>query len=528
MAYQVQRADPENTTKIVVDNETVDITSTSLSLVGRNVVDFGKHLAQNFVQVLENFADNNAPLNPMPGQLWYDNDPSVQALKLNIGTVDGDAGADWIILLMGSNVVGDEINELEGSLGSMIEGDGTYNAQAFVTHGFSHIGNTGNSLFQSLQELDTAIINIEGNANNLQGEISAAQINVDALEVSLGSFITGTGEFDDADLTVLPYIGAPMALITLKDAFININTSFTNLGTSLGIDAALEEINRIENGMGFLLANGTIDVTALNTLTNVNISADGTLLNALSDLSVAIDLATAAALDAGDLPSLTAKVNNMESEALGGMVTASGLYDNSPFSATTFLANTTSVQSALLELDASLTGVLPTGVPVAQAEVDAIETTLGLFCKADGTIQANELTAFANVPGPVASLQDALSQMDTAITNAALSGLTETQGDLRYLRADDFAQGTGPGGARYALIPLAGGQKLLIQWGQATVAGTITLATSYTNAVYSVNTTLSTTYNPKRDTWISNRTTGTFTWGAWKGGPITWLTVGVL
>lgn len=524
MAYQVQRADPENTTKIVIDNETVDITSTSLSLVGRNVVDFGKHLAQNFVQGLENFADNNAPLNPIPGQLWYDNNPAVQALKLNIGTVDGNAGADWTVLLMGTNVIKDEVDELEGSLGDMIEGDGLYNAQAFVTQGFDHIGNSGNSLLESLQEFDVALSGIEANSVNLQGEISAAQINVDALEVSLGSFITGTGEFDDADLTALPYIGAPMALITLKDAFININTSFTNLGTSLGIDDALEEINRIEDSMGFLLANGAVDAAALNELTNINISTDGTLLNALTDLNAAIDLATEAALDTGDLPSLTTKVNNMEKEALGDMVTASGLYDNSPFSATTFLSNTTSVQSALLELDASLTGVLPTGVPVAQAEVDAIETTLGLFCRADGTIQANELTAFANVPGPVASLQDALSQMDTAITNAATSGLTEVDTDARYFQKTEFETGSG-----WTIIPMNGGSNLLIQWGRGVADGAtaVVLPVAYSNTSYTVSYTIAGAANSKRSGWTNITGPGSFIMGVGGDYNSMWMAVGV-
>jgi hypothetical protein len=46
-------------------------TSTSLTLVGRNYPNYGSFLNQNFLYMLENFANGSKPTNPITGQLWY-------------------------------------------------------------------------------------------------------------------------------------------------------------------------------------------------------------------------------------------------------------------------------------------------------------------------------------------------------------------------------------------------------------------------------------------------------------------------
>lgn len=46
--------------------------STSLLLYGRDVPNYGERIAENFVQLLENFAGPAAPKNPIEGQLWFD------------------------------------------------------------------------------------------------------------------------------------------------------------------------------------------------------------------------------------------------------------------------------------------------------------------------------------------------------------------------------------------------------------------------------------------------------------------------
>ena len=48
-----------------------NITSTSLTLAGRNFPGYGQFLNENQVYLLENFAGTTSPVNPIKGQLWY-------------------------------------------------------------------------------------------------------------------------------------------------------------------------------------------------------------------------------------------------------------------------------------------------------------------------------------------------------------------------------------------------------------------------------------------------------------------------
>ena len=55
----------------VVADGTVNTTATDLSLVGRALTDYGTYENENYVFLLENFANSSAPLQPILGQLWY-------------------------------------------------------------------------------------------------------------------------------------------------------------------------------------------------------------------------------------------------------------------------------------------------------------------------------------------------------------------------------------------------------------------------------------------------------------------------
>ena len=56
-----------------VQDGTVDSTSSSLTLIGKNYAGYGVFLNENFVELLENFSNGSAPNKPLTGQLWYDN-----------------------------------------------------------------------------------------------------------------------------------------------------------------------------------------------------------------------------------------------------------------------------------------------------------------------------------------------------------------------------------------------------------------------------------------------------------------------
>ena len=69
MSYFVNKTDGS---VIVVLDGTKDTTSTSLTLFGRLVANYGDQTNENFVRQLENFAFGTSPANPITGQLWFD------------------------------------------------------------------------------------------------------------------------------------------------------------------------------------------------------------------------------------------------------------------------------------------------------------------------------------------------------------------------------------------------------------------------------------------------------------------------
>jgi microcystin-dependent protein len=90
MAYEI-RFTNTNTDPIEVGDGTFD-TTTSITFPGRNYPGYGQFIAENFLHMLENFANDSAPPNPITGQLWYDTTDGVTQLKIYDGTLWSQAG----------------------------------------------------------------------------------------------------------------------------------------------------------------------------------------------------------------------------------------------------------------------------------------------------------------------------------------------------------------------------------------------------------------------------------------------------
>lgn len=82
MAYQINKTDGTIVTS--VPDGQIDQESTDLTLIGKNFSGFGEPLNENFVKLLENFADTSRPTNPLRGQIWFDT--SELKLKVYTGT----------------------------------------------------------------------------------------------------------------------------------------------------------------------------------------------------------------------------------------------------------------------------------------------------------------------------------------------------------------------------------------------------------------------------------------------------------
>jgi hypothetical protein len=84
MSYTINLTNGTNLIPGGLSDGTVDNTHTSLTLIGRDYAGYGVFLNENFIYLLENFANSSSPANPLKGQLWWDTTNNV--LRVYTGT----------------------------------------------------------------------------------------------------------------------------------------------------------------------------------------------------------------------------------------------------------------------------------------------------------------------------------------------------------------------------------------------------------------------------------------------------------
>lgn len=98
MAYTIVKTD--GTVLTTVADGTINTTSTSLGLPGRNYAGYGQTIDTNMVRTLENFAAPTPPANPLRGQLWYNTNDQL----LYVCPTDGESNAlAWTSLAAASS-----------------------------------------------------------------------------------------------------------------------------------------------------------------------------------------------------------------------------------------------------------------------------------------------------------------------------------------------------------------------------------------------------------------------------------------
>lgn len=180
MAYVINRFNGAQL--VILEDGTID-TSTSVSLVGRNYTGYGEIQNENFVFLLENFANPSAPARPVSGQIWYNSQNST----LNV--YDGVA---W--KAVGSAVVADIVSRPAGSEGDFFVDKDTDQLYAFSNGWFlvgpEAVGNFGVTKIRARSVLDTAgishaVLEIV-NDNSIIGIVSS-----DGFAIAVTDFIDG-------------------------------------------------------------------------------------------------------------------------------------------------------------------------------------------------------------------------------------------------------------------------------------------------------------------------------------------------
>lgn len=115
MSYNITLSN--GATLLNLTDGSIDSKITSLNLVGRGSTNYGTSIADNFVHLLENFANTSAPISPLSGQLWYDSSTSYLRLY---------DGAHWTAIQSSSDIVGYSLKAGAGVPASTIGSTGDY------------------------------------------------------------------------------------------------------------------------------------------------------------------------------------------------------------------------------------------------------------------------------------------------------------------------------------------------------------------------------------------------------------------
>ena len=120
MSYTIIKTDGTTLTQLV-DGD-VDQTVTDITLIGKNASGYGTYVNDNFVWLLENFANTAQPNHPITGQLWFDT--SENRLKVYDGTVFKVSGGTIVSNTVPSSISAGDI-WIDSARQQMYFNDGT-------------------------------------------------------------------------------------------------------------------------------------------------------------------------------------------------------------------------------------------------------------------------------------------------------------------------------------------------------------------------------------------------------------------
>lgn len=349
MTYQVTFTETTNPAKpaLTVADQTLN-TQTSLTFVGKNYAGYAPVVANNFLHLLENFANNTAPANPVEGQLWYDNTSGVSLLKVFDGTIwtaagsvkkagaaplaaNSNPGDLWVntttaqlYVFSGSNwlLVGPQFSS--GSLtGTVVD---TVIDTSNVTHSVISLYANNYQLAIISKETFTPKSTIVGFTTINQGLNLS---NVDSANTTSLSRIWGTAS--NADALLVTGVSVPAANFLRSDTSSTSNFPLTiradggltignNSGFNIGRDGTSTTLYSKSSGdsVDFKLNNNSVPVTVLhiNALSRVGIGSNNTSPTATLDVAGTV-------LSSGNVT--VTSTTDATSTTVGSIKTAGGL-----------------------------------------------------------------------------------------------------------------------------------------------------------------------------------------------------------
>lgn len=167
MTYDIRKTD--GTSLVTISDGTINTTTTSLALPGRNFAGYGIYHDRNFVQLTENFAAGTPPPYSLKGQIWYD----TGNVALRVCPSDGAAASAWPTITTTLSGVTTTFGNVQIDGWSNIAGNLNVlgNANIFGNTTLSNVHATGNLIVDGWS-------NLAGNVKIGAGTTTTAGLNI--------------------------------------------------------------------------------------------------------------------------------------------------------------------------------------------------------------------------------------------------------------------------------------------------------------------------------------------------------------
>jgi hypothetical protein len=355
---------------------TINASSTSLTLIGKNYAGYGLFLNDNYVRLLENFANASAPLHSRSGQLWYDSTANI--LKLYNGTtwkpisstaasssspvspVTGDlwwdttnsqlkvrGGSAWITIgpsytatagtsgtivetILDNNSISHVIVKfyISNSVIAILSKDSEFTPQVSIT-GFDTI-KPGLNLISSSTLTGAQFTGNASNATTLNGVSSylRSDINTTATGVltAAGNLVVGT------DLTIASGIGSVSLTNSTNNSDMNLWVKKAGVNTkAIGINGATAAVTLPGNFItqGTASITGNISITGYSLHQGITIASNKILPNANNTIDIGATATKFANIHASTL------VGNVTGNVTATNITASAYIKTAVYATTT-------------------------------------------------------------------------------------------------------------------------------------------------------------------------------------------------
>jgi hypothetical protein len=317
MAYTINLTN--GTQKASVADGTIDTAATDITLVGKNFTGYGEILNENYVHMLENFANTTAPTAPLTGQLWWNTDigtltvydgsqfkavsSSTVSINAPSGAVEGDLwwdstndqlnvynGGSWVLIgpafAAGSGVSGSIVEVIQDSgfadhvvvttyvadIRIAIVSDNAFTpVGALVAQGFPTIG-VGTTMVSPINLTGARFNGIATDSDALSGVSAASFLRSDVADIQ-------TAGLSITDSAAGLQVGASNELL------LNV--------TSFGEVQILNQVNAGNITISYTNGVGTIiPAIKINEASDGKINVQGLVVENAADPAAAQDVAT--------------------------------------------------------------------------------------------------------------------------------------------------------------------------------------------------------------------------------------------